>query len=88
VLLQDVLVGVHAIDINYVQLRWATLGWRVYDIALLGFAFGHGMSGLHTIAEDYIHSRAWSKAVGWLIFAGWLAITAIGAVALLRGVRG
>ena len=39
VLIQDVLVGVHQIDIDYVAMRWATLGWRVYDFLLLAFAF-------------------------------------------------
>ena len=54
VLIQDVLVGVHRIDLDYVALRWATLGWRVYDMALLGFAFAHGMNGLRQVLEDYI----------------------------------
>jgi succinate dehydrogenase hydrophobic anchor subunit len=87
VLLQDVLVGVHAIDINYVAQRWGVWGWQVYDIALLGFAFGHGMNGLRGIAEDYIHHPGWLKAVKFLIFWGWVMITAIGAVAIMGGAR-
>src|SRR3989337_2474505 len=55
VLIQDVLVGVHAIDLDYVAMRWATLGWRLYDIALLAFAFAHGMNGLRTVLHDFIH---------------------------------
>lgn len=88
VLLQDVLVGVHTITIDYVALRWATLGWQVYDIALLGFAFAHGMNGLRAVAEDYIRHPGWIRAVKWLILLGWAAITAIGAVAIVRGVQG
>jgi succinate dehydrogenase cytochrome b556 subunit len=88
VLLQDVLVGVHTITIDYVALRWATLGWQVYDIALLAFAFAHGMNGLRAVAEDYIRRPGAIKVVQWLIFLGWLAITAVGAVAILRGVSG
>src|SRR3990172_5355027 len=61
VLIQDVLVGVHAIDLDYVELRWATLGWRVYDIALLAFAFAHGMNGLRNVMQDYVHSAAWRR---------------------------
>ena len=34
VAIQDVIVGVHAIDIDYVALRWANIGWQVYDILL------------------------------------------------------
>lgn len=34
VLIQDILVGVHSIDLDYVALRWASFGWRVYDFLL------------------------------------------------------
>ena len=87
VLIQEVLVGVHAINIDFVALRWAMLGWRVFDIALLAFAFGHGMNGLRGVADDYVRHPGWNKVVNWAIFLGWVAITAIGAVALVGGVR-
>ena len=29
VLIQDVLVGVHQINLNYVVLRWSMIGWQV-----------------------------------------------------------
>jgi succinate dehydrogenase hydrophobic anchor subunit len=86
VVLQDVIVGVHSIDINFVALRWATTGWRLYDIALLGFAFGHGMFGLRTVVSDYVHSARWNRTLKWLMLVGWLVITAIGAVAIVGGV--
>ena len=87
VLIQDVLVGVHAIDLDYVALRWATLGWRVYDIALLAFTFAHGMNGLRNVLNDYVHGRRTRRALDWLMLATWLAISAIGAVAIVGGVR-
>jgi succinate dehydrogenase cytochrome b556 subunit len=87
VLIQDVLVGVHAITTDFVALRWAMLGWRVFDIALLAFAFGHGMNGLRGVANDYVRHPGWIKVVHWAIFLGWVAITAIGAVAIVGGVR-
>ena len=87
VLLQDVIVGVHHIDLDYVALRWANLGWRVYDVALLGFAFAHGMNGLRQVLNDYIHPEKARIAVSWLILLGWLIITGIGAVAIIGGVR-
>ncbi len=86
VILQDVLVGVHAIDLDYVALRWATLGWRVYDILLLAFAFAHGMNGLRTVLRDYIHKPTSRRAADWLILIAWLIITAIGAAAIIGGV--
>ena len=87
ILIQDVLVGVHAIDLDYVALRWATTAWRVYDIALLAFAFGHGINGLRGIVDDYVQHRGWNRAIKGAMLLGWITITAIGAVAVVGGVR-
>jgi succinate dehydrogenase / fumarate reductase membrane anchor subunit len=87
VLLQDVLIGVHRIDINYVAMRWAILGWRVYDVLLLSFAFAHGMNGLRQVLDDYIHSDPLRRLVSWGLLFAWAVITAIGAVAIIGGVR-
>lgn len=86
VLIQDVLVGVHAINLDFVAVRWATLGWRVYDIALLGFAFAHGMNGLRGVVDDYIKSPTWNRLLNWTVSLGWVVITLIGAVAIVGGV--
>jgi succinate dehydrogenase hydrophobic anchor subunit len=86
VAIQDVLVGVHAIDLDFVALRWATWGWRLYDIALLAFAFGHGMLGLRNVVNDYVTRPAWNRRLKWVMLAGWVVITAIGAVAIVGGV--
>ena len=87
VLINDVIVGVHAIDLNYVDLRWAYIGWRIYDIALLAFTFGHGMNGLRYVVNDYAHHKGLNKALNWAILIGWIAISAIGAVAVIGGTR-
>jgi succinate dehydrogenase / fumarate reductase membrane anchor subunit len=78
---------VHAIDLNYVALRWAILGWRVYDIALLAFTFAHGMNGLRNVLNDYVHGARTRRAFDILLLLGWFTITAIGAVAIIGGVR-
>ena len=83
VLIQDILVGVHAIDIDYVVFRWANVGWQIYDILLLGFAFAHGMNGLRQVVNDFIHNPKAQRAVSWLIFLAWLVISVIGAIAIL-----
>ena len=82
VLLQDVIVGVHRIDLNYAAWRWSFIGWQIYDIALLGFAFAHGMNGLRYIVNDYVHNEGLKKTLNWIIFSAWLAITAIGGIAI------
>lgn len=87
VLIQDVLVGVHQIDLDYVAMRWASLGWRVYDFALLAFAFAHGMNGLRQVLVEYIRGP---KARLWMtrtLFVFWLVISLIGGIALVGGVR-
>ncbi len=87
VLIQDVLVGVHAIDLDYVALRWATLGWRVYDVALLAFTFAHGMNGLRNVLNDYVRGQRTRRALDIALLVGWFVISAIGAVAIVGGVR-
>lgn len=82
-ILQDVIVGVHRIDIDYVALRWASLGWKIYDIFLLAFAFAHGMNGLRQVLTDYIKSERVFRIVSWVLLIGWLVISAIGAVAII-----
>jgi len=87
VLLQDVIVGVHAMDLNYVAQRWANIGWRVYDVLLLGFAMAHGINGLRQVANDFIKGERARNITAWLLLGLWLVVTAIGAVALIGGVR-
>src|SRR5574338_1300874 len=86
-ILQDVIVGVHAIDIDYVALRWASLGWRIYDFALLAFAFAHGMNGLRQVLNDYIRNERLFRIVSIVLLIGWLVISVIGGIAIIGGVR-
>jgi succinate dehydrogenase / fumarate reductase membrane anchor subunit len=86
VLIQDVLVGVHSIDLDYVALRWATLGWRVYDFLLLAFAFAHGMNGLRQVLHDFIKDGRTMRKLTWTLFTFWVVLSIIGATAILGGV--
>jgi succinate dehydrogenase / fumarate reductase membrane anchor subunit len=87
VLIQDVIVGVHDINIDYVALRWANVGWQVYDILLLAFAFAHGMNGLRQVVLDFVHTDRARKNWSIVIFILWLVISAIGAFAIIAGAR-
>ena len=87
VLIQDILVGGHGIDLDYVALRWSMIGWRIYDFCLLSFAFAHGINGLRQVLFDYIQSAEKSGTwVAWGYSAFWLLISAVGAVAIIGGV--
>ena len=87
ILIQDVLVGVHQISLDYVAQRWAFWGWRAYDFLLLAFAFAHGVNGLRQILSDYITNAKWRSIISWLLLVFWLVISLIGAVAIIGGVR-
>lgn len=87
VYLQDVIVGVHAIDINYVAMRLDMLGWVIYDMALLIFAFAHGMYGLRQVSFEFIHGERARRNVSLLILLVWAVISLIGAIALIGGAR-
>lgn len=87
VLINDVLVGVHAIDLDYVAMRWAMTGWQIYDIALLAFAFAHGVNGFRTVLRDYVHEPSKRRLLDWGLLLMWLVVSAIGAVAIIGGVR-
>ena len=85
--LQDVIVGVHAIDLNYVQFRWSFIGWRIYDFALLSFAFAHGVNGLRQVLDDYVRGEQNRRWLSWFLLLFWLVISLIGAIAIIGGVR-
>lgn len=87
VLLQDVIVGVHNMDIAYVAERWANIGWRIYDGLLLAFAFAHGVNGLRQVLNDFIHTPTGRTILNWGLFIFWLAVTVIGFIALIAGVN-
>lgn len=82
-ILQDVVVGVHNMDVNYAVERMANLGWKIYDIFLLGFAFAHGMNGVRQVLRDYIHNPKTFQVVGIVLLVVWFVITLMGAIALL-----
>ncbi len=86
VAIQDVLVGVHAIDLDYVAMRWASIGWRAFDFALLAFAFAHGMNGLRQVLNDYIRGEGARRTISWVLLIAWLVISLIGGIAIIGGV--
>ena len=85
--IQDILVGPQHITLDYVEKRWSMVGWQIYDILLLSFAFAHGMNGLRQIIVDHIHSRRARMMFGWLIFLAWVVITFIGGFAIVGAAR-
>jgi succinate dehydrogenase / fumarate reductase membrane anchor subunit len=87
ILWQDVIIGVHNIDLNYVLQRWNNIGLQIYDIALLTFAFAHGMNGLRQVLLDYIHGETARKRISTLVFILWLVISIIGGLAIVAAAK-
>jgi succinate dehydrogenase / fumarate reductase membrane anchor subunit len=56
------------IDFAFVQSRWGTPFWRIYDFALLVLAFLHGANGARIVIGDYVANRtARSLLIGILL---------------------
>ena len=65
------------IDFAFVQSRWGTPFWRIYDLLLLVLAFVHGARGARVVIADYVaHRRARSLLITFLIAisAVWLVL--------------
>jgi len=65
------------IDFAFVQSRWGTPFWRIYDLLLLVLAFMHGVNGARIVISDYVaHRTARSLILGILLFisAVWLIL--------------
>ncbi len=65
------------IDFAFVQSRWGTPFWRIYDLLLLVLAFVHGANGARVVVSDYVtHRRARSLIIGLLLVlsAVWLVL--------------
>ncbi len=86
VILQDVVVGVHNMNLGYVADRWASIFWRGYDVFLLAFAFAHGVNGVRQVLNDYIHGERGRRILFVVLFIGWIAISLVGLVAIVGGV--
>lgn len=87
VLLQDVLVGVHEIDLGYVIERWSNISVQIYDILLLAFTFAHGMNGLRQVLMDFVHTEKARKTWSQVLFVLWLVISIIGATAIFAAAQ-
>jgi len=56
------------IDFAFVQSRWGSPFWRIYDFLLLVLAFLHGANGARVVIGDYIaHPTAKRLLIGLLL---------------------
>ena len=79
--IMHVLVEMTGQEVNFafVQSRWGTPFWRIYDLLLLILAFVHGANGTRVVIGDYVvHRTARSLLIGILL--------AVSAIWLLLGI--
>ncbi len=78
VVIVHLLNDITAVNYSFVAARWASPFWRTYDWLMLILALSHGMVGLKTVADDYVHRPLWR------IFA-LVAIASFGLVFVVAG---
>lgn len=93
--IMHVIEGVFAINqggtdlaANFVAARWAYLGWRLYDAALLALALIHGFNGFRYVINDYAPNATVRRGLNWAALLACAAIIIVGALALINGVPG
>lgn len=79
------IIGPENISLDLVSRRWATLGWQIYDILLLTFAFSHGVNGLRQVLFDFASSSTTRKVLNILLLLFWILLSVIGASAIIGG---
>ncbi len=57
------------IDFAFVQSRWGTPFWRIYDLLLLVLAFVHGINGARIVVADYVANRTARSLVTGILLA-------------------
>jgi len=69
-LIMHVLVELTGGEVNFafVQSRWGTPFWRIYDLLLLVLALVHGVRGARTVITDYVtHPTGRGLLIGGLM---------------------
>ena len=84
--IMHITINVEDIDFNTIVQRWndparplISLFWRAYDLALLVFAYTHGMLGTNYSVRDYIHAPRWQRIAQIGLFILWIVLTILGA---------
>ena len=68
--------GVNALDFGFVAGKWASLFWRIWDLAMLWLAMLHGTNGVRTIINDYAE-RNGTRAVLKILTYGAAIVTIV-----------
>ncbi len=72
-------VGHTGLTYQAVAARFASLGWKIFDLTFVVFALYHGINGIFMVIEDYVHSgwRVFWKGFFWVVGIVYLVLAAI-----------
>lgn len=85
-IINTLIIGAENISLDLVAVRWASIGWRVYDIILLTFAFSHGVSGLRQVLMDFTSTSTSRNILNIILLLFWLILSIIGAAGIIGGI--
>ncbi|MBI2845631.1 MAG: succinate dehydrogenase [Chloroflexi bacterium] len=78
--------GVDRVTYEFVLGRWTGdlgLFWRLWDGSLLYLAMLHGLNGLRTVIDDYVHTPTLHGFFTFLLLAFAMAFLGIGTITIL-----
>jgi succinate dehydrogenase / fumarate reductase membrane anchor subunit len=67
-LYMHLVIKVDNMTFDVIAERWQNPFWRIFDLSLLVFAMAHGMNGLRTVIDDYVHRPAANTTIKWLAY--------------------
>jgi len=82
-LVMHIINNVDNIDFKFIAERYATPFWRTYDLLLLWLALIHGINGVRTLVDDYIHPRGWRTASLACLYVIGFVLLALGSLIIL-----
>lgn len=75
--------SIEVIDYAFVARRYATPFWRSYDLTMLILALVHGLNGLRTLIDDYVHPPGWRLLSLSLLYVVALVFLVVGSLVIL-----
>ena len=74
--------NIEVINYQFVAQRFVTPFWRTYDLVMLWLALLHGVNGVRTLVDDYVHARGWRLLVLSSLYVFGFILLALGSLVL------
>ncbi len=81
--IMHLMTDIHNIDFLFIADRYKTPLWRIYDLFILMLALLHGLNGVRTVIDDYVHQKGWRVLALSLLFTITFAFAVVGSVTIL-----